>query len=97
MGEAFFVTHSDAIISSGDGDCAHLIGPDVIPQGASKHRRVIAVPVEKVTPVFEQGSNDICLKIIPHSLEKSVKSNFLSGHQLCCQWSKVGPDNFDSW
>ena len=55
MGEAFLVSHSDAIISSGDGDCAHLIGPDVIPQGASKHRRVIAVPVEKVTPVFEQG------------------------------------------
>ena len=71
MGEAFFVTHSDAIISSGDGDCAHLIGPDVIPQGASKHRRVIAVPVEKVTPVFEQGSNDICLNIIPPSLEKA--------------------------
>ena len=55
MGEAFLVALSNAIISSGDGDCAHLIGPDVIPQGASKHRRVIAVPVEKVTPIFEQG------------------------------------------
>ena len=55
MGEAFLVALSNAIISSGDGDCAHLIGPDVIPQGASKHRRVIAVPVEKVIPIFEQG------------------------------------------
>ena len=40
----------------GDGDCAQLIGPDVIPQVAvSKHRRrVIAVPVEKVKVPFNQ-------------------------------------------
>ena len=71
MGEAFLVGHSDASISSGDGDCAHLIGPDVIPQGASKHRRVIAVPVEKVTPVLDRVRNDICLNIIPPSLGKA--------------------------
>ena len=71
MGEAFLVAISDAIISSGDGDCAHLIGPDVIPQGASKHRRVIAVPVEKVTPFSNRVRNDICLNIIPLSLGKA--------------------------
>ena len=97
MGEAFLVGHSDAIISSGDGDCAHLIGPDVIPQGASKHRRVIAVPVEKVIPVFEQGEKRHLFKNHWRLSGKSVKSNFFSGQQLCCQWSKVGPDNFDSW
>ena len=70
MGEAFLVALSNAIISSGDGDCAHLIGPDVIPQGASKHRRVIAVPVEKVTPVLDRVRNDICKNNSP-LLEKA--------------------------